>query len=597
MKNYSDVTWDDLRESNYISPIVGLNAVCSMQIADYLGVTVKDIAKPRTMAEKELKELGMYTASIKALISRIPSAEATVNCSYSLPLEDGGKITVPCGPIVYYPAGAVARLADEVRRYQSQQASKRMHKKISSTVQCRRIDGSGLKNNTLADSLCAAKTKNTAAQESGEVMPSIHRLMVANTKEQRVVNVADIPMGGGKTSAAIQYINQCDPSEKILFISPYTDEGLRIERECQSKNVAALVKKKGSKLNDLREKVFSGKNIASTHALFAKYTDDVLEAIQKQDYTLIIDEAYEVTETVTHEMRSQFYFMLNQGMVKIDKMSSQVSFRDKEAYELCESVMSKLSKLIQTGAVYYCDNKIIIWIFPVKILNAFKRIIVLTYLFDAQPIYYYLLSNQYSFHQVGVRQIKEGVFEFCEKEYSDGFRYNLREKIHIVQKNSYNKIGDERYALSSGWYKRSVREGNCNLDTIKNKVRNIQKNYFRCSTNDFFWTCFEKFQPVIEDKNIKKRFVECNKRAVNEFGNCHYMAYAIGLYSHPDTYNYFKSIGYTMDTDKWALSEMVQWIWRSAIRNGEDVWIYIPSKEMRNLLINWIEEVSAGAEM
>lgn len=91
--------------------------------------------------------------------------------------------------------------------------------------------------------------------------------------------------------------------------------------------------------------------------------------------------------------------------------------------------------------------------------------------------------------------------------------------------------------------------------------------------------------------------MECNKRAVNEFGNCHYMAYAIGLYSHPDTYNYFKSIGYTMDTDKWALSEMVQWIWRSAIRNGEDVWIYIPSKEMRNLLTNWIEEVSAGAEM
>jgi len=43
--------------------------------------------------------------------------------------------------------------------------------------------------------------------------------------------------------------------------------------------------------------------------------------------------------------------------------------------------------------------------------------------------------------------------------------------------------------------------------------------------------------------------------------------------------------------DEAALSTMVQWIWRSAIRDGEEVWIYIPSKRMRSLLIAWIRDV------
>lgn len=38
----------------------------------------------------------------------------------------------------------------------------------------------------------------------------------------------------------------------------------------------------------------------------------------------------------------------------------------------------------------------------------------------------------------------------------------------------------------------------------------------------------------------------------------------------------------------WALSEMLQWIWRSAIRNGQKITVYIPSKRMRKLLLQWL---------
>lgn len=43
-----------------------------------------------------------------------------------------------------------------------------------------------------------------------------------------------------------------------------------------------------------------------------------------------------------------------------------------------------------------------------------------------------------------------------------------------------------------------------------------------------------------------------------------------------------------LDEDGYALSEMLQFIWRSAIRNGEPIEIYIPSKRMRELLIKYL---------
>jgi hypothetical protein len=39
---------------------------------------------------------------------------------------------------------------------------------------------------------------------------------------------------------------------------------------------------------------------------------------------------------------------------------------------------------------------------------------------------------------------------------------------------------------------------------------------------------------------------------------------------------------------------MIQWIWRSAIRDGEEVYLYIPSKRMRTLLTDWMDNISKG---
>ena len=37
-----------------------------------------------------------------------------------------------------------------------------------------------------------------------------------------------------------------------------------------------------------------------------------------------------------------------------------------------------------------------------------------------------------------------------------------------------------------------------------------------------------------------------------------------------------------------VIGEMVQWIYRSQIRNGKPITVYVPSRRMRELLIDWL---------
>ena len=38
----------------------------------------------------------------------------------------------------------------------------------------------------------------------------------------------------------------------------------------------------------------------------------------------------------------------------------------------------------------------------------------------------------------------------------------------------------------------------------------------------------------------------------------------------------------------YALTEMIQWVWRTRIRNDEEVDLYLPSKRMRDIIDQWI---------
>ena len=90
--------------------------------------------------------------------------------------------------------------------------------------------------------------------------------------------------------------------------------------------------------------------------------------------------------------------------------------------------------------------------------------------------------------------------------------------------------------------------------------------------------------------NGKKYVV--NKRASNEYAQKTSVVYPVNRYINPGIKNFFLKHDVDVNEDGFALSEMLQFIWRSAIRKGEEIYVYIPSVRMRNLLKQWINENS-----
>ena len=47
----------------------------------------------------------------------------------------------------------------------------------------------------------------------------------------------------------------------------------------------------------------------------------------------------------------------------------------------------------------------------------------------------------------------------------------------------------------------------------------------------------------------------------------------------------------------YAISTLIQWVFRSAIRKGEEVWLYLPSRRMRELFTEWLDNLAEGKDL
>ena len=75
----------------------------------------------------------------------------------------------------------------------------------------------------------------------------------------------------------------------------------------------------------------------------------------------------------------------------------------------------------------------------------------------------------------------------------------------------------------------------------------------------------------------------------NEYRETYILAYCTNRFVKPTLIQFFSKKEIYINQDEYALSEMLQWIWRSRIRDGKPIHIYIPSKRMRDLLTQYLQ--------
>ena len=149
-------------------------------------------------------------------------------------------------------------------------------------------------------------------------------------------------------------------------------------------------------------------------------------------------------------------------------------------------------------------------------------------------------------------------------------------------------------ALSSSWFKAATP---VQRETLSRKIENFAKNG-PATIDKFAWTVFAADREKIERSRFAREecWIPVNARATNNFKHKTHMAYCVDIYLHPNTSNYLKSRGVFISADLYALSEMIQWIWRGCIRclDGQDMTVYVPSERMRKLLRLWVSCDSIG---
>lgn len=419
------------------------------------------------------------------------------------------------------------------------------------------------------------------------------------------IKICDCIMGGGKTSSAINMMN-AHPEERFLFVTPYLSEIQRIKSACPGLRFKEPESWYGHpKRDDLEELLARGENVASTHALFAYYSEKTLELIRRGGYTLVLDEVVNVIEAETIKP-SDVKMLFDMKFMEMDEDGQHVKWLYDDYDGTAFADIMRKAKL---GNLIFYQNFLLFWTLPVASFKAFKEVYVLTYLFHAQMQKYYYEINHVDFEYIGTRRTENG-FEFTDKPEIPPETKNLINLVHVYEDDKMNEIGKcpERrgrednpltdYALSSQWYKKHPPSSSSkkNAAVLAKNMYNIFRNRWDCRSSDVIWTTFKAYYDYFSKRGFKKSFVPCSIRATNEYRDRHYLAYMINVFFDPRLKNYLTANGAHIDEDAYALSEMVQWIWRSAIRCGEEIWIYVPSRRMRTLLKNWLQELAAPAQ-
>lgn len=184
---------------------------------------------------------------------------------------------------------------------------------------------------------------------------------------------------------------------------------------------------------------------------------------------------------------------------------------------------------------------------------------------------------------------------FEDKTEEKRLKSRAMQLITIINDPKLNNIGKKingrHNPLSSGWYKTHSKDEQIKL--LKNNVLNYFKHRTKQPAKYNMWTTFETYKAKIQGNGYsggKKNicFLPINTKGTNAFSHKNVLAYTVNIFMNPVMKNFFKLQGLEVDEDTFATSEMIQWIWRSAIRNDKPVTLYIPSDRMRNLLLKWL---------
>ena len=420
------------------------------------------------------------------------------------------------------------------------------------------------------------------------------------------VEILDSIMGSNKTNRVLDWIDS-NPNERYLYISPLLSEVDNTSRLATNlKHVSfefPSTDEYDTKTDDLLSKLEVGANISCTHSLYLSMTEKHLDLIEKFEYIVIIDEEVGVIDAFKKYSTDDLAYLNSNGDIEISDEDGMISWvgaelgkkaKYKQFYNLCKAKAVYATKRSDTMLVTQM---------PVELFTRAKRVIIMTYMFNGNVLAIFLKLKKdkvVPYTEVKPTQIdKQEIRELIDLKPLDRKLLKLSMSVY-----GYDKMDKKGFDLISNYIRSTgLSVGAKAIDTmytlpkavspveVKSGKRVAPRGYLTYKTEvldeDGVVVLDGKGKPKTEDNYC---WLHSGCRATNKYAYKWYLVHCYDRHPNLSVETYLKEYGCPVDKNVFALSEMLQWIWRSRIRKGECIVLAIPNTRMHNLFLDWLNQ-------
>lgn len=450
------------------------------------------------------------------------------------------------------------------------------------------------------------------------------------TKEIKVI---DYVMGTGKSTYLLKKLQQ-DSSIRYIYVAPLSSEVEdRAKDELAATEVNIPSDKEGLKSEDMLQLLKAGKNIACTHELFKRLTEEHIKYITHWGYTMIIDEVVDFIKAFEKYNDDEINDLFDEGKMFSDeknngKISMTWGVREHNHF-------AQLKAMCDVGMLYsskYPSNMLNIQI-PPSVIEASREVYLLTYMYETSTMCKFMQMHGFTYTKEKIPDLEEREKEkkaqiksllniinlqavdslfkrqkdtwFSQSWYGSKGKTPNKENTLLMFKKIDNYLSNNPEFRTSYFFctpKRvsqwllinSTKEDESNEEEevikAKNDLTKAKLNYLRPRLKEPKKTTRSKEIETENQKNSKyQMWLPSTTRATNIYKERTLCLFLMNIYPNWNVQKYLTDFHEPVDPDKYALSEMLQFIWRGCIRDNKPMDVYIVSSRMKRLLIEWLE--------
>jgi len=408
---------------------------------------------------------------------------------------------------------------------------------------------------------------------------------MSRKKNRTDIRIFDEPCGSGKSSKLIdelQYVKEQGLKGCTLLVVPYLSEVERFQDVIGSNWLISPVDGKGRKIDQLIDAMGKGRNIITTHALYEQITK-ISHLLHK--YDVIIDEVPTTTKQIpVYFGKVEFNELIKDNYIKVDSKTNLLTVTEGwqeivAKYNRGDSKDKRIAKFITQVAnteVYKMNGTYCLMPLPEAFFTEPKHLVILTFMFRGTQLDHYMKKRGYKY------KLYQSVESLAV------FKRDMFRNIEFYPITSKAKTGFVALSGSDPKHRKTV--GNFVVKAIKHYRslgRKIEQSDILVGSHKDAW--FGKSDPQssrtskVSDRTCFRKLTKLSgatytpiiTRGTNAYSDKTVLL-MLGTENLNPNVAAFLGMDNTIAENDHRLSELIQLIYRTAIRKGQKIIFICP---------------------